>query len=506
MERGGRDDITVAVIDVDPSGGQRLDPLRRRDLPERVPAGRRDRGQRGRHRDRPAAPAPAPRAGAPPRSSSSTVGLDGLPVDQAQGGAQATGAAIDALRDGTLFAVIAGTDGPRGLPAHAAARRRPPPRRAQAAKAASRQLTAGRRHRDRALAARSPPAVRGDARRRCITRSCSPTARTSTRPRRSSQAALRPCEGRFQCDCRGVGTDWEVAELRRIASALLGSVDIVAEPAEMAADFRAIMERAMARGAGDVALRLWTPQGAEVASSSRSRRRSRTSRRARRSTPSPPTTPPARGAARRATTTSAIVVARTARLGDGDAGRAASASSSTARSVSQALIRAVWTDDEALSTRISREVAHYTGQAELAEAIQDGWRRARPATRRARRSGSGAPSSSPPRAAARRSSSCSQRRRRRGRRDGDGPPQARGGRRRRDDARHPLDQDAARDARRVTVSDEPSTHASEVTKPGAGARRRVPCARRPGRRATASARPAATTSRRSWRRSRRGSS
>jgi hypothetical protein len=32
----------------------------------------------------------------------------------------------------------------------------------------------------------------------------------------------------------------------------------------------------------------------------------------------------------------------------------------------------VWTDDEQLSTRINPEVAHYTGQAELAEAIQDG--------------------------------------------------------------------------------------------------------------------------------------
>jgi hypothetical protein len=32
----------------------------------------------------------------------------------------------------------------------------------------------------------------------------------------------------------------------------------------------------------------------------------------------------------------------------------------------------VWTDDEALSTRINREVAHYTGQAELADAIQEG--------------------------------------------------------------------------------------------------------------------------------------
>ena len=50
----------------------------------------------------------------------------------------------------------------------------------------------------------------------------------------------------------------------------------------------------------------------------------------------------------------------------------------------QALIRAIWTDDERLSTRISREVAHYTGQAELAEAIQEGLE-ARKAGRRGRR-------------------------------------------------------------------------------------------------------------------------
>ncbi|MGH3819844.1 MAG: hypothetical protein ACRDRE_19255, partial [Pseudonocardiaceae bacterium] len=40
--------------------------------------------------------------------------------------------------------------------------------------------------------------------------------------------------------------------------------------------------------------------------------------------------------------------------------------------LAQGLVRAIWTEDTALSTRISRGVAHYTGQAELAEAIQDG--------------------------------------------------------------------------------------------------------------------------------------
>jgi hypothetical protein len=40
--------------------------------------------------------------------------------------------------------------------------------------------------------------------------------------------------------------------------------------------------------------------------------------------------------------------------------------------VGQGLVKALWTDDEALSTRINPNVAHYTGQAELAEAIQEG--------------------------------------------------------------------------------------------------------------------------------------
>jgi len=38
----------------------------------------------------------------------------------------------------------------------------------------------------------------------------------------------------------------------------------------------------------------------------------------------------------------------------------------------QALVRAVWTDDAEKSTRMDRHVAHYTGQVELADAIQAG--------------------------------------------------------------------------------------------------------------------------------------
>ncbi|HWJ52334.1 MAG TPA: hypothetical protein VNT24_03025, partial [Propionibacteriaceae bacterium] len=38
----------------------------------------------------------------------------------------------------------------------------------------------------------------------------------------------------------------------------------------------------------------------------------------------------------------------------------------------QGLVKAKWSDDEVLTTRINPQVAHYTDQTELAEAIQDG--------------------------------------------------------------------------------------------------------------------------------------
>ena len=40
--------------------------------------------------------------------------------------------------------------------------------------------------------------------------------------------------------------------------------------------------------------------------------------------------------------------------------------------MAQGLVKAMWSSDDTLTTRIDPAVAHYTGQAELAEAIQDG--------------------------------------------------------------------------------------------------------------------------------------
>ena len=61
----------------------------------------------------------------------------------------------------------------------------------------------------------------------------------------SLAAAVQSCVGVFQCDCRGVGDQWRVEEVRGIASALLGTVDLIPAPEEMAAEFEAMMRASM---------------------------------------------------------------------------------------------------------------------------------------------------------------------------------------------------------------------------------------------------------------------
>ena len=76
--------------------------------------------------------------------------------------------------------------------------------------------------------------------------------------------ALEQAEGVFQCDCRGVGDGWEVAELRKVADALLGDLDIVAQPEGLTADFTGLIKQSLSRNLAEVSLRVWTPEGAEV--------------------------------------------------------------------------------------------------------------------------------------------------------------------------------------------------------------------------------------------------
>ena len=183
--------------------------------------------------------------------------------------------------------------------------------------------------------------------------------------------ALRRVTGHFQCDARGVGASWVVDELRTIASTLLGTVDLIAEPAGLTADFEKVMHAAMARGVADAQLWIWAPQGAQPLFVRQ-------------------VAPTVADLTARATAVSELVrqyptgswgdetrdyhvavrlpsrpigseqlAARVQLLVDG-------------RPVAGGLVKAIWSDDASLTARISPEVAHYTGQVELAAAIQEG--------------------------------------------------------------------------------------------------------------------------------------
>ena len=184
--------------------------------------------------------------------------------------------------------------------------------------------------------------------------------------------AIRLCEGVFSCDCRGVGTDWQVSELRRIASGLLGTVDIVPDPAGLAADFAAMMQNAMGKQVADVSLRVWTPQHATVRFMKQVAPavEDLTGRRAQ-SGPQAGDYPTGAWGAGESRDYHLCVRVTPAAIGQEMlAARVSLVVGSGV--VGQGLVRAIWTDDEALSTRINSSVAHYTGQAELAQVIQEG--------------------------------------------------------------------------------------------------------------------------------------
>lgn len=182
---------------------------------------------------------------------------------------------------------------------------------------------------------------------------------------------IAAASGRFQCDCRGVGADWEVGEVRRIAQALLGTVDLIPRPDQMAAEFERLMRAAMGRGVASADLRVWSPQGAQVLF-------------VRQVAPSVEDLTGTRqplGALVGAYPTGAWgdesrdfhVAVRLAAKGLGQEQLAARVQLAIGDEVrAQALVKARWSDDDTLTTRINPEVAHYTGQAELAAVIQDG--------------------------------------------------------------------------------------------------------------------------------------
>lgn len=190
-------------------------------------------------------------------------------------------------------------------------------------------------------------------------------------------AAVARCEGKFQCDARGVGTDWIPDQLRVITGKLLGTLDIIPQPGDIPVDFRRVVGTALGKSVADVVLRLWTPVGAAVEFCRQVY----------------PETVDLTG---RAATTPAAPQVRNyptgawgeekrdyhlcVRVPPGQLGQRMLAGrvslvateGGAETKLSEGMMLAVWTDNEAQSAVIDPSVAHYTGQAELASAIQEG--------------------------------------------------------------------------------------------------------------------------------------
>lgn len=186
-------------------------------------------------------------------------------------------------------------------------------------------------------------------------------------------AALAYCQGKFVCDCRGVGTGWEVAELRKVASTLLGTVQDIPDAKDLEADFRAMARQAMGKAVADVALRLWTPQSAKI-KFVKQVSPTLEDLTGRRTEAGPQAGDYPTGAWGQETREYHVCIEVTPGAVGQEmrAGWVKLVQPDSGMQLAAGNILAQWTDDPAMSTRINPRVAHYTGQAELANLIQEG--------------------------------------------------------------------------------------------------------------------------------------
>jgi hypothetical protein len=187
--------------------------------------------------------------------------------------------------------------------------------------------------------------------------------------------AIEACRGVFQCDCRGVDTDWTPGDLKKIANNLLGNADAVTDPAKLADDFQEFLTRAFAKSIASATLRLWSPKTARLVlaklvspeiidlmplmtriddktvefnlgSWAREKRDYQVAFEL------------------EANSEGEEVLACRPKLVYMQNGQEVSVAGQN--------IVATWSSDDAKTTRMNKEVAHYSGQAEIAQAIERG--------------------------------------------------------------------------------------------------------------------------------------
>jgi hypothetical protein len=298
---------------------------------------------------------------------------------------QAAMAAVDALRDGTYFAVVAGHTSasmiypaaPAMVPAGEDSRARARTAIAQAAANGQTSMSSWLRLADELLTGCPAP----------IRHAVMLTDGHSTDPAGALPAALAACAGHFVCDCRGVGDAWRPDELREIGRTLLGGWAPVAAPENLADDFRAALAASMAKRVPGVMLRIrptgqtrvtylaqvmpviedltgrGTPEGFPLGDWGAEARDYHLRLEA-----SQDDLRIENGILARAAVVEVLVPAPGQRSGG-------------ARPAASASLGIRWTTDIALSSVINQRVAGYTGQEDLAAAVDealDTWKRGRP--------------------------------------------------------------------------------------------------------------------------------
>ncbi|GAB3846221.1 VWA domain-containing protein [Dactylosporangium cerinum] len=285
---------------------------------------------------------------------------------------KAAAVAVDTLRDGVAFAVVAGTDWAQMVYPDVQTLAVANDDTRYAARQAIRHLKAGGGTQigtwltlARELFLANPAEIR---------HAILLTDGRNGESARTFQAVLDQCTGVFVCDSRGVGQNWSAAELIKVADALLGTADGMKDPAGLEEDFRSMIEAAMGKTVAGVALRLWTPAGARIRFVKQvhpeildlTDRRTDVSARV-------GDYPTGAWGAESRDYHLAVELDPDTVGAVGEEKLAARVSVVRGEEVlAKGLVRAVWTDEEAKSTRLNKRVAHYTGAAELASAIQEG--------------------------------------------------------------------------------------------------------------------------------------
>lgn len=194
---------------------------------------------------------------------------------------------------------------------------------------------------------------------------------------------LKVCVGKFEVECRGVGSDYKPEELRQIQSALGGSVDGSQDPAELIASFKEVVERTKGLSRSNVMLQIWTPVGAKITSIKQMTPQLLDLTGKVQPGPNPRLSRIDTGAwGEEARDYMVVVDLAPEAVGqvDGPAklvARLSLVENENGAEVETKLaeggqITAEWTADDKKSTVINPKVANYTGQAELARNIQEG--------------------------------------------------------------------------------------------------------------------------------------